>query len=63
MQEHKIRREDDRMTKGPTYGEEPPPLPVFIDKGEEIKQTLRQVEPNEPLELVALDLSHPENTV
>ncbi|XP_040988988.1 uncharacterized protein LOC121236610 [Juglans microcarpa x Juglans regia] len=36
VQEFKIRGGDIRMTKGPTYGEEPPPppLPVFIDKGE-----------------------------
>lgn len=45
------------MTEGPTCGEEPPPSPKFVDKVEEIReeQTLQQAEPNEPLELVALD--------
>lgn len=53
------------MIKCSTCGEKLPPLSEFTSNVEEVKdeQTHRKVKLNKPLELVALDPSHPNDTV
>lgn len=42
--------------------EVPPPPPIFLDQGVKTQDEEMQVEPNEPLELVALHLEQSETT-